>query len=640
MALAADADAGNQTNTMKKNLYPSGTWLATAALAASLVACGGDGSSTPDPLQSYRNQTLQWAACDATILGDTEEATREDWAALGDRLQCSTLRAPMDWAKPERSDVFVSVMRVAAADPTQRRGALLFNPGGPGGDGLWMALDLFWAFSGSNPQSTQGALQLRLLDSYDMLGFSPRGVGASTRLGCGTNERKRFVDPSPLQLTEANLANAAYNDRKTAEACLKNPLTAHITTDATARDMDLLREVLGEDQLNYLGYSYGTWLGSWYASLFPDKVGRMVLDSSIDFTGSQEHNALAMPAARQQVHDKVLLPYATRHNHYFDLGTSTADINAQLHALSSPVQGLLSLTLGNLTYSRDQANAYLDTLRAALGLDQGLRTVADPANEAAMQTALQQQVFNAGDSARDQTVRTRASELYAEYRSLYVTFEPSSIHLGDMYATYWAVRCSDGPATTDPEAWKAHVRRSALAAPWHFFDATLDNACVYWGPPRIAKPAVAAMQRLDILMVQSQYDAATPTASANRFFAQLPNARRVVVPGEFQHGVFPYADTCVDDTVVRYLLGEAPQERETSCQAQPLEQDRPIQPIAPAKSPTAPAAKNQEAPKAATRLADTPGQSPNPGPVPPTYLDPEKAQQLMERFKEGIGRRP
>ena len=89
-------------------------------------------------------------------------------------------------------------------------------------------------------------MQLRLLASYDMVGFSPRGTGASTRLICGSNELKRFVDPSPLALTDANLANAAYNDRKAAEACARNPLTAHITTDATARDMDLLRSLLGE----------------------------------------------------------------------------------------------------------------------------------------------------------------------------------------------------------------------------------------------------------------------------------------------------------------------------------------------------------------------------------------------------------
>lgn len=623
---------------LQKFTGPSRIWLSSLAMAASLGACGGGGSAA-DPLQSYRDQTLQWAACGLTISGDTEGVTQADWAQLGDRLQCSTMRAPMDWAHPKRSDVFVNVMRVAAADPAKRQGALLLNPGGPGADGLWMALHLFWAFGDSNPESTQGALQLRLLDSYDMVGFSPRGTGSSTRLGCGTNELKRFVDPSPLQLTDANLANAAYNDRKTAKACLKNPLTAHITTDATARDMDLLRALLGEDQLNYLGYSYGTWLGSWYASLFPDKVGRMVLDSSWDLSSTPEKTMLAMVTARQQLHDGVLLPYAARHSTYFDLGVSPTDINAKLHALSSPVQGLLNYTLGNLTYSRSDADGYLDTLRAAQGLDQALSSLIDPANEEAMQAALQQQVFIAGNSERDQIVRNRAHELYAQYQSLYLNFEPSSIKLDDLYATYWAVRCSDGPATTDPEAWKATVRSSALNAPWHFFDAALDNACVYWNAPRTLKPGVAAMQGLDILMVQSQHDAATPSASANRFFAQLPKARRVVVPGEFQHGVFPYTDTCVDTAVVSYLLGQAQQERETACQAHPLEQDSTTEPVIQAEPVAQPASEPKAQSKAAVRTPGTADTSQSTGAVQPTYLNPEDAQKRIDRFKDGIGRR-
>ena len=659
--------------TLKQHLHTHRSWIAAIAIAASLVACGG-GSGTPDPLRPYREQTLQWAACDPTILGDTEDSSHEDWAQLGSRLQCTNLRAPMDWAKPDRGDVLISVMRLAAADPAQRRGAIVFNPGGPGGDGLWLALDLFWAFGQSNPGSAQGALQLRLLDSHDMVGFSPRGTGASTRLTCGTNELKRFVDPSPLALTDANLANASYNDRKTAEACRKNPLTPHITTDATARDMDLLRTLLGEDTLNYVGYSYGTELGSWYASLFPDKVGRMVLDSALDFASTPEQGMLALVTARQQLHGGVLLPYAVRHSAHFDLGTRPADTDAQLRALSSPMQGLLNTTLGNLTYDRRQADGYLDTLRAAIGLNQALRTATDPANEAAVHAALRQQVFNAGDSGRDHAVRSRAHALYADYRALYVGFEPSSINLGDMLATYWAVRCSSGPATTDPASWNATVRSSAQTAPWHFFDAILDNVCVHWGTPHTPKPSALAMQGLGVLMVQSQHDAATPTTEANRFFAQLPNAKRVFVPGEFQHGVFPYSDTCVDTTVVSYLLGDPPTARETNCQAKPLAQDAAATPptpptppppspassapsapstapasAAPAAAPTTPAAATlppRSTPGAghagaagaanAASAANAPASSPPT--EPPTYLDPEKAQALIDRFKAGIGR--
>ena len=103
-------------------------WLIFIAMAASLMACGGGDStdsSTPNPLPAYRQQTLEWAPCDETILGLPKETTRKRWDQLGTRLQCSTMRVPMDWAQPDRSDVFVSVMRVAAADPVQRRGALL-----------------------------------------------------------------------------------------------------------------------------------------------------------------------------------------------------------------------------------------------------------------------------------------------------------------------------------------------------------------------------------------------------------------------------------------------------------------------------------------------------------------------------------
>ena len=126
-------------------------------------------------------------------------------------------------------------------------------------------------------------------------------------------------------------------------------------------------------------------------------------------------------------------------------------------------------------------------------------------------------------------------------------------------------------------------------------------------------------------MVQSQHDGATSSAGAHHFFAQLPNARRVYVPNEFQYGLFSYADACVDTNVVRYLLGEAPPERETTCPAQPLQQD-----AAPAELSTMP--------KAAARAMAAPGPSRSPDAQPPTYLRPEEAQKLIEHFKQGIGR--
>ena len=454
--------------SLKKLTLQSSVWLGALAVVASAAGCGGSDGLSPDALAPYRQQTLQWSPCDTTILAEPEAKYRERWAQLGDRLRCTTMRAPMDWAKPERSDVFISVMRVAAADPAQRLGALVFNPGGPGADGLVQTLRLINAFDQSNPQSQQGALQLRLLASYDMVGFSPRGSGASTRLQCATNELQRFVAQSPNAQSDGNLANLTYNDRKIAEACLRGPLTPYINTDAIARDMDLLRELLGEDKLNYVGYSYGTWLGGWYASLFPSKTGRMVLDSAQDMTASHEAALVSMAPARQRLHDDVLLPYAVRHQQYFQLGSSAADINAMLHALSPPVQDVLVRAVDEQVSRSDHADDYLATLGAARGLDAVLRTLPDPADQAAVNAALQQQVFITGHSAYDQAVRTQAQALYQNYRSLFVQPAPRSLQLDDYFAPYWAVSCNDTAASASAAAWNATVRSTALQAPLFF----------------------------------------------------------------------------------------------------------------------------------------------------------------------------
>ena len=597
-------------------------WLIFIAMAASLMACGGGDStdsSTPNPLPAYRQQTLEWAPCDETILGLPKETTRKRWDQLGTRLQCSTMRVPMDWAQPDRSDVFVSVMRVAAADPVQRRGALLFNPGGPGIDGLGNALSLIFAFDQSNPESQQGALQLRLLDSYDMVGFSPRGVGASTRLLCATNELERFVDNAPTGLTDANLASAAYNDRKTAEACLKNPLAPHINTDATARDLDLLRDLLGEAKLNFVGYSYGTWLGSWYASLFPDKVGRMVLDSSMDFTGTFEQAATSMSLGRQLLHDEILVPYAVRHNAYFQLGASAAEIDALLQTLSPQMKDVLSRILGASFSgsSNSDISRYTTTLAATRGLDTVLKTLPELTDKAAVEAAAAQYVFIFDDDERDEATRSQAIEIYSQFFS---TSGSKPVRLSEENATFLAVTCNDTHATTDIQSWRAALRAIASRAPF-FFSNAISNPCVYWGGPRVTKPDLTAMKGLDVLMVQTQYDHATPSEGADRFFAQLPNARRVYVPGELRHAVFPYTDTCVDATVLRYLLGETPTQRETSCPSKPLEQDAAAEKAAAQSFYT-------------LRLASAPNRSAQA--EPPTYLDPQAAQDLIDHFKEGI----
>jgi pimeloyl-ACP methyl ester carboxylesterase len=578
-----------------------------AIMVAVMAACGGDddgddgGESAADALAPYRTQTLAWARCDSTLLG----AERQDYVlALGGRLECAHVRAPLNWSQPSHGDVSIAVARLAAQDASQRRGALLFNPGGPGQDGLSLTLMLWRSFQLANPASPLGAQQLKLMDSYDMVGFSPRGVGASTRFDCATNELARPVDYTVEGLDGAARANAEYNAAKIAEACRRNPITPHINTDATARDMDLIRSLLGEEKLNYVGYSYGTWLGAWYASLFPNRVGRVVLDSATDATASMEAMLTAQPVARQTLHDQLMLRYAARHADYFQLSDSAADIGARVAAISPRLKAELGGVLSGLSYVEAHADEYVGYLIAALALDQALQSV-DPADRSAVHTAVTAALSALPDVEFAEGVESAAAALYDSYVQRWIR-PPAPVSIRTSEAG-WAVRCNDTPATTDPAAWTAIVRQQAVEAPL-YFGTLVWYPCVYWGGPSVTKPSIAAAKDLDILLLQSQYDAATPTPGADRTFAQLAGARRIYVPGAYQHALFPYQNTCVDSTVLAYLLGESPKQRQTDCAYNPLPRD-------------------------ALQIAKRGGA----GAVgEPTYTDSDEAARLIARFKQGL----
>jgi len=570
-------------------------------------------------LQKYREQTVQWTACDATILGRTSPKIDSLWAEAGDRLRCASVRAPLDWSYPERGEIVVSALRMAAGKPDKRRGAMFFNPGGPGEDGLATNLSLFIAFAGSNPDNPQGAQQLRLLDEYDMVGFSPRGTGASTQLHCATNEHARFVEVSASGWdTPANIANTHYNGSKTAEACLKNPITPFINSEATARDMDLLRGLLGDQKLNYVGYSYGTWLGAWYAALFPEKVGRMVLDSSTDFSSSMENILTSQGPARQRLLNDVMAPYAARHPDYFQLGASEALVRAITPGLSPQVQNVLGMKLSGLGYQRKDADQYLFAVSAAQGLDTVLKSLPDPSDEDALEEAIGEHVFDASSRSRNAIIRDIAEELALIYLAR-LNPTSTSIILGASEAVLTAVHCNDTAATTDLTTWASIVRNLAPKAPMFFSGLLNMHSCAFWGGPRVSKPEVAALKPLDLLFVQSQYDSATYTEGANNFFAQLPAARRVYVSGDFQHGLYPYSDSCVDPRVTSYLLGESFTQREAVCEGHPFTQDA-------AKSSVV-----QQGLPQATASAPEPASS-----ASQVYKDPQKARELIEEFKRGI----
>ncbi len=223
-----------------------------------------------DDLSPYWAQTVQWTPCGAQL--------------------CATVLAPLDWDKPGTAAVEIAVRMVPSKDPT--RGPLFVNPGGPGLGGQDFATSLgadAWA-------------------GYDIVGWDPRGTGESTRVKCGTTEQTDELfelDGSPDDESERVALEKGWAEFARQCRDASGALLDHITTIENVRDLDLLRHLMGAETLNYVGVSYGTYVGALYAELFPDRAGRLVLDSAVDITDDEES------ASQSEGFELALRNYAT-----------------------------------------------------------------------------------------------------------------------------------------------------------------------------------------------------------------------------------------------------------------------------------------------------------------------------------------
>lgn len=563
---------------MRMSMWRRRDAAAALFLCALLAACGGGSDSTApaapvapaDPLAPYMRQSVEWQGCDTS-----DEVMAGIVRDYGAAVACGTVRVPLDYADPARGELTLPLLRIAAGGGAPRLGSILFNPGGPGADGYLSGVDLADLIVLGNPEDPTGGRLKEMAARYDLVGFSPRGIGHARQLSCRiARSELQLPDPTADALDDQNIARSRHNDKLLADACAADPLAPFVNTDATARDLDLIRAALGEDKLNYIGYSYGTRLGLWYATLFPQRVGKMLVDSTVDVSTPDGPYELTAPAALQHVMDDIVAPWAAQYGDDIDVGNDADAVCAILPSAPRWARDNLGYELvGNLAvrWQSDEVLAILAALRGITQID-----AAHPQLQAQdWEPWLAAHVFaldpdrnaRALDYARAAVAAMQPTpeSLFAESVLDVPGLQPSDpIVIGNELAVRNVIRCNDTPKLGLP-FWLDYLRNAASHGPWTAL-TMLSTPCEYWPHPVRAMPPLAtANSASPILMTQSEFDTRTPADGAQRTFAVLGDARMVMVKGDYTHGVFPYGTACADAPVAEYFLTGALPPRYQEC---------------------------------------------------------------------------
>ncbi|MCF4141154.1 alpha/beta hydrolase [Streptomyces sp. Tue 6430] len=468
---------------------------AAAVVAGALTAVPADASPSP-AAKAAPAAGPAWKKC-----GTTDHPT----------LQCASLKVPLDHADPGGEQITLALSRVPHTAGTYQ-GPLLVNPGGPGGSGLKLA-----GFVASS-------LPKKVAAQYDVIGFDPRGVGRSTpALNCRPGHfapvRPDSV-PSTGGIERANLARV----RAFAEDCGKKyaRVLPHIDTLSTVRDMDAIRRAVGAPQLNYFGYSYGTYLGAVYAKLYPERVRRLVLDSVVDPTGVWYDDNLAQDLAFDDRH-RALMAWIARHDAAYRLGTDPARVEAEWYAMrtalaASPAGGKVGAAeLEDTFVPGGYYNGYWPYLADA---------------------------FAAYVNDRDTGPLVEA----------YEDFGAVDAAGGNGYSVYTAVQCRDARWPRDWDAWRSDNWSAHRKAPFMTWSNAWYNApCAFW-PVRPRDPVNVANGRLSpALLFQATGDAATPYEGGATMHALLGGSSLVVEEGGGNHGITLSGNTCLDAHLAAYL---------------------------------------------------------------------------------------
>ncbi|MET7900108.1 alpha/beta hydrolase [Streptomyces sp. NPDC005355] len=504
-----DGDGGSERG--KASSSPS------APAPAGPSDAGPSGSGLPG---SLTGQKLDWASCPApTAMQGTGEKPGSDW-------ECATLKAPLDYAKPKGETIDLAMIRAKATGPGKRIGSLVFNFGGPGGSGV----SSLPGFAGDYS---------KLRSRYDLVSFDPRGVGESAGVKCQSDkeiEASDAVDGTPDDGAEIKAATA--DARKFIAACKKRSgaVLPHVDTVSAARDMDLMRQVLGDRKLSYFGISYGTELGGVYAHLFPGHVGRAVLDAVVDPTEDPEQGSFGQAKGFQLALDNYLKDCAKK-GPACPAGDDPAAGDDKIVAFLKRLDKKPLSTESGRKLTQDGA---LGGIAAALYDRESWKYL----------TLGLQEAMNLG----------KGNLLLAMSDSMSGRDEDG--RYSNINAANMAINCVDDTQRYTITDVKAQLPRFRKASPvFGEYLAWGMLGCTDW--PVAGKtdtPDVSAKGSAPILVVGNTGDPATPYAGARKMVEELGKGVGVEVTYKGQgHGAYNSGNACMAKTVNAYLLdGKVP----------------------------------------------------------------------------------
>ena len=487
-----------------------GVALSAAVLLAGCVTVADNpAENTEDPLAPYLGQEVQWSDC-------------------GAGAECATVMAPLDWDNPGvGEDVSLAVSRHSATG--QALGSLFVNPGGPGASGYEFVLD-----------SVDFAVSEVLRESFDVIGWDPRGVNFSSPVSCAATDAE--LDYFFFGELEAQPDTPEWDAELLAESirfgqeCQANTgeLLEFVDTLSTVRDLDLLRHLVGDEQLNYLGYSYGTLIGALYIDTFPEKVGRMVLDGPVDPGASQ----FDLVVNQHRGFEEALEAYLVE----CDLTNSC------------PFAGSLEQRLRGVSDLYDELEQ--NPLRHADG-----RLIDDGMLRTAMVTTLYAQSSWPFLTRMFDELQEGVTDTAIFLVDFYYDRE-GGVYQNNSMEAFIAINCLDYPVESDPAVLEAQADQLREAAPYTARPSgDGDLVCMNWPyPPKLNKGPVRGEGANPVVILGTTGDPATPYNWSVSLNEQLENSVLLTLVGE-GHLAYDERVTCINDPVDTYFVtGDLPED--------------------------------------------------------------------------------